>query len=460
MEPSESNFILAKACMTYLLFSRFEIHLLITREDRLPVHSKYMEKHYFLSYAARNWPAHFGLTKDSHELLRAWYDICNTKSKRFETWTNACRIHPCKGTANFFEVACSLGHDTIVKQLLRPSIDLEKYHGTRYGTVLACAVRAGHHAVVDILISHGAATDTRDGKGQTPLYTAALMGAERMVRKLLCNGASLDIADDGGRTPLFSAVRSESVNIVNMMLEKGASTDVRDREGLTPLTYAAWINSGRIVKILLEKAQDAYLADLTTTNLEPDGEHMQELMSNVILREVSSLDFRLWQGMTVLHWAAKYGLDKIVQKLLEKGASVDIEDEEKSTALVHAVVEGHTGVVQVLLAHGASKDVQDTFSRTLLMRATAQKHKDIIQILLENGAPVDVGDHNGQTALHHAANSGGKDIAQMLLDAGADPNALDNGHLKPLDLAEWRRNQPVMELLEALTNDDYMSPVQ
>ena len=451
IEPSESNFILAKACITYLLFSIFEIDPLKTRERRHSVHSKYMEKHYFLSYAAQNWPTHFGLTKNSHELLRAWYDICNTESKRFETWTNACCLHPRKRTADFFEVACSLGHDTIVKQLLRPSIDLEKYQRTRWGTVLTCAVRAGHHAVVDILISHGAATNTRDGKGQTPLYTAASMGAERMVRKLLFNGASLDIADDGGRTPLFSAVSSESVNIVNMMLEKGASMNVRDREGLTPLMYAAWITSGRIVKILLEKAQDAYLSDLTTTNLEPDGEHMQELMSNIILREVSSLDFRIYQGMTVLHWAASNGWDKVVQKLLEKGASVDIGGD---TPLVLAVIRGHAKVVRILLAHGANKDALDTDGRTPLIWATMANRKNIVQILLEYGARVDF-DDDGETALHRAASMEGKEITQMLLDAGADPNALDNRHQKPLDLAKGRRNQPVMELHEPLTNDDY-----
>ena len=459
MEPSESNFILAKACITYLLFPIFENDPLKTDLKGQPSQSTYIVKHYFVSYAAQNWPAHFRLAKDSHELSLAWYNMCNTQSKRFETWTTACSNQPCERKADFFEVACSLGHDTIVKQLLRPNIDLEKYHGTYDGTVLACAARGGHHAVVDILISHGASISTTDLCGHTPLYWGVFSGSETvvesllqagasvdtgssdsqttcfhiaagegwegMVRIFLCYGASLDVTDcEGrtplflaarsksvsivnmmldkgasmdvrdheGRTPLFSAVQSESLSIVNIMLDKGASTDVRDREGLTPLMFAAWISSGRIVKTLLQKTQDAYLSDLTTTNLEPDGEHMHELMSKIILREASSLDVRLRQGMTVVDWAARPAWDKIVQKLLERGASADVRDKE------------------------------------------------------------------WQTVLHHVAKGGGEEFTEMLLDAGADPNALDNSRLKPLDVAKLWRDQPVVELLEPLTNDDYEYP--
>ena len=473
------------------MFSIFESDPLKTQEGRDPVRSTYIEKHYFLSYAAQNWPAHFRLAKDSLELSLAWYDICNIESKRFETWTNACYVHPCRRAADSFEVACSLGHDTIVRQLLGASTDLEKYHGTYDGTVLACAARDGHNAVVDVLISHGASINTRNRWGHTPLFwgvdsgsetvvksllqagafvdakalksqtclhIAADGGWEGMVRLLLCNGASLDVIDDQGRTPLFSAVKSESVNIVNMMLDKGASTDVRDHEGWTPIKYAAWINSGRMVKILLQKTQDAYLSDLTTTNLEPDGEHIQELMSNIILREASSLDIRLWRGMTVLHWAAKHGWDKIVQKLLENGASLDIEDNMNSTALVLAVVERHIKVVRILLAHGASKEVGKFYGRTPLMLATSENQKDLVQILLENGARVDFEDSRGQTALHFAAERGWKEITQMLLDAGADPNALDNQRLKPLDLAKKGGHQAIVELLMPLTNDNSEYP--
>ena len=60
-------------------------------------------------------------------------------------------------------------------------------------------------------------------------------------------------------------------------------------------------------------------SDLTTTNLEPDDEYMWELVSKIVLREATPLDTRVWLGMTGLHWAAKYGRNKSVQELLERG---------------------------------------------------------------------------------------------------------------------------------------------
>ena len=591
MESSESNLIFAKICITYLLFSIFESDPLRPLYRKNPLYKSYMEKHYFLSYAAKNWPTHFRLATDTHELSQSWCNICNTESNCFRSWLHASnRVWYVDG-ADSFDVASFLGHDTIVKQLLRPDTDLEKHHATHGGTVLARAADRGYHAVVDTLISHKASINTEDASGRTPLHYGVESGSETVVdsllqagafvdgtaspsqtplhiaaskdyeavaKILLCNGASLDVTDyrgqtpllsaircgsvnivnmlldkgasmdvrdeegrtplfsairygsvnivnmlldkgasmdvrdeegrtplfsalkvpsvdiintlldrgasmdiydKNGRTPLFSAIKSESVNIVNILLDKGACVDVRDNKGLTPLSFAAWEGNGRMVNVLLQKAQHANFSVLISTNLEPDSEHMQELMFNIILREASSLDIKLSEGMTVLHWAAMHGRDKSVQELLEKGASVDIEDEGGSTALIWAARQGHAEVVRVLVAHGAKLDVSGGFScETPLMYAAQEGHKSIVQILLENGARVNFGDNDCQTALHYAALTGDDEITRMLLDAGADPNALDFDDKKPLDLARRWKRHAVVELLEPLTNDDYERP--
>ncbi len=560
MESSESNLILAKICITYLSFSIFESDPL-----RLPDHAghlyfSYMEKHYLLSYAAENWPTHFRLAKDTHELLQSWCNICNTESNRFKTWFNASYLISYEEGADFFYMACYLGHDTVVKQLLRPDTNLEKYHATGEGTVLARAAGSGYHAVVGTLISHGASINTGDrwnktplhygaesgnetvvnsliqagayvnaknDGSETPLHSAARKGHEAVVKILLCNGASLDITDDQGRTPIFSAIGGESVNIVNMLLDKGASVDVsdkdgrtplfsaigsrsvsivnmlldkgasvdvrdkngrtplllaiegssvdifkmlldkgacvdvRDNNGLTPLSYAAWEGDGHMVKLLLQKVQHADFPDLISTNLEPDSEHMQELMFDIILKEASSPDIEFSEGETVLHRAAMHGWDKSVQKLLEKGISVDITAKGGLTALALATLRGQTEAVRFLVSHGANLDVRDSASEaseTPLMQAVRHGYKSIIQILLENRALVNLRDDYRATALHHAAARGGEEITQMLLDARADPNALNDRGRKPLDVAKMWKHQAVVELLEPLTNDDYERP--
>ena len=563
MESSESNLILAKICITYLLFSIFESDPL-RFEKPFPgpaghPYTSYMEKHYLLSYAANNWPIHFRLAKDTHELSQSWCNICNTESNRSKTWINASYLisdEEVEG-ADFFYMACCLGHDTIVKQLLWPDTNLEKYHGTGGCTVLARAAGGGYHAVVGTLISHGASINARDRWNQTPLHygvdsgnetvvnsliqagafvdaknnvsntplhSAASKGYEAGAKILLCYGASLDITDDQGRTPLFSAIGGESVSIVNMLLDKGASVDVRDKDGrtplfsaiggesvsivnmlldkgasvdvrdkdgrtplfsaieessvdifnmlldkgacvdvrddngLTPLSYAAWEGDGRMVKLLLQKAQHANFSDLISTNLEPDSEHMQELMFDIILKEASSPDIKFSVDETVLHRAVMNGWDKSVQKLLEKGTSVDITARGGLTALALATLRGQTETVRFLVSHGANLDVGDDIFETPLMQAVRHGYKSIVQILLENGARVDFRNFECGTALHHAATRGEEETTQKLLDAGADPNAIDNKGVKPLDVAKMWNHQAVVELLEPLTNDNYERP--
>ena len=456
MESSESNLILAKICITYLLFSIFETSPLPPGEQMKfgdVIHISYTWKIYFLSYAAKNWSTHFRLAKDNHELSLAWYDICNTKSSHFKTWLYASDSHWHLAGADSFVVACYLGHDSIVKSSLRPATNLETDHATIEGTVLASAAKYGHHAVVDTLISRGASINTRNSKGRTPLYygvesgnetvinsllqagasidekdlmcwqtplnLAASRGCEPAAKILLCNGASLNTTEIGGRTPLFAAIQSGNVRIVNMMLDRGASMDVRSMNDLTPLSYAAQIGSSRMVKALLQRRQHTYVSDLTATDLELDGEQMQELMENIAIMEASSLDLRFCRGMTQLHVAVRDGQGKRVQKLLDKGASVDVRDRDDNTALTWAVI---------------------------------RSHRDLVRVLLDNGALVNCRNDFGQMPLHYAAESGAEEMTRMLLDAGADPNAVNRSHRKPLDLVKRAEYQAVVKILGPLTD--------
>ena len=335
MESSESNLILAEICLTYLLFSVFESDDTLTYGsalggNRIALRYKsYTEKHCFLSYAADNWPTHFKLAKDTHELSQAWHSICNTKTNRFTSWIRLKSVVGAQFSDSDlahgddpFDIACCLGHDTIVKQLLRPDTDIENYHTTWGGTALLRAAKRGHHEVVDTLISHGASINTKNGYSQTPLHCgvesgsetvlnsllqagafvdakdfdsktplhiAALMGHEALAKILLCNGASLDTTNGEGQTPLFSAIHGSNVNIANMMLDKGASVDVRDSDGRTPLSYAAWTMNGRMVKFLLHKTQHTGFSDLISKDCDPDSEYMEELMVHIVFTEVPSL---------------------------------------------------------------------------------------------------------------------------------------------------------------------------
>jgi hypothetical protein len=52
------------------------------------------------------------------------------------------------------------------------------------------------------LLARGAAVDTADNRGATPLLIAGQIGHLTLVRELLARGAAVDTADSSGRTPL------------------------------------------------------------------------------------------------------------------------------------------------------------------------------------------------------------------------------------------------------------------
>jgi hypothetical protein len=92
-----------------------------------------------------------------------------------------------KGGIEVYPQFSSLTHDD----------DLETSNG---GTPLSCAAGKGHVSVVRLLLEHGAAVDSRNDRGRTPL----------------------DSKNDCGRTPLSYATEKGHESVVRLLLEYNA----------------------------------------------------------------------------------------------------------------------------------------------------------------------------------------------------------------------------------------------
>ena len=121
-------------------------------------------------------------------------------------------------------------------------------------------------------------------------------------------------------------------------------------------------------------------------------------------------------GLTPLHLAAGEGHRRVVRRLVEAGAQIDICDTSwsEATPLCSAARWGRTPTVALLIRLGA--DVRATANRTQA------------------------------TALRFAAANGHVKIAEALIEAGADVNAA-SGHRTPLDEAASARHRAMVELL-------------
>ena len=112
-------------------------------------------------------------------------------------------------------------------------VDVDGITGTKNigASALLIATRAGHTAVVELLLAHGASVDKQNPNGVTPLYAASWENNPAVVALLLGSGASVDLAGDDGSTPLYIASEKNHFEVVTLhvLLGAGASVDLGSR---------------------------------------------------------------------------------------------------------------------------------------------------------------------------------------------------------------------------------------
>lgn len=165
---------------------------------------------------------------------------------------------------------------------------------------LVLAAKAGRLERVLTLLAEGAAVNSRDRNGDSPLNMAASKGNEAMVEALLRAQADVNLANLAGVTPLMGAAFSGKAQIVRQLLAAGARPEPLDRVRKNAAIYAAGVG-----------CQDC-LAEL--------------------LRAGTPVNARLDNDETLLMWAAAYGHLATVRFLLEQGADRQLRDNRGKTA--------------------------------------------------------------------------------------------------------------------------------
>jgi L-ascorbate metabolism protein UlaG (beta-lactamase superfamily) len=120
-----------------------------------------------------------------------------------------------------------------------------------------------------------------------------------------------------------------------------------------------------------------------------------------------------------IHLAAAAGSQRIVDALIEKGASLDATDKSGKSLLHNAAIGGLAGLAGRLLAREANIDAVDNRGKTALHYAVSKDRGDVIDILLGGGADPNRVDVDGRTPLHIADDAGRNDIAKLLRKGGA-----------------------------------------
>lgn len=248
-------------------------------------------------------------------------------------------------------------------------------------------------------------------RSTTSLHIAAHFGLTDLLRILIEGGAEVNAMDERGETPLLSAVKAGHVNTtVFLVTESGANPRLKDVAGGTAMAYAAVYGSEAIVRFLLD------------WGVEPESHFEKNYVCNP------------------LHPAAANGHISVMKLLLDKGATIDGLDSEKSTPLQLAVLYGHQSAVKLLLDRGPDQRLVNNYSDPLVCVAAHNGHEAIVRLLLSQGADPAARDRRGQTPLLAAMASGHEGTISLLLTVPFDVNAHDDDRRTALSYAVEKGN--------------------
>lgn len=319
-------------------------------------------------------------------------------------------------------------------------------------------------------LAKGAKIDTKDGNGRTPLMLASKMGHIPLVIVYLDRNASKDLKDQNGQSALSHACLNNQLDAVRILLEQGADTESKAKNGQTGLMMAAENGYHDVMGLLLEKgAKPAFTLETEIEIAEGSGDFNANLINAILNHNedqaVTALgagakpDLRSKRNIPVLVLAAARQQEVVVNKLLDKGADVNIRASyakagiEQITALHVAAAKGHTSILGILLARGAKVDAQEKTGLTPLMNSAEQGHVVPSILLLDKGADPNIQDYAGNSPLLLAVANNHQDVARILIEKGSDVNLADGEFTTPLMLAaQFGYTDMVALLLEGGAN--------
>ncbi|XP_065091614.1 ankyrin-1-like [Ochlerotatus camptorhynchus] len=119
--------------------------------------------------------------------------------------------------------------------------------------------------------------------------------------------------------------------------------------------------------------------------------------------------------MDPLHWAARYAHLEIVELLLDRSASINVQQKDKDTPLHLAIRYDQTmEVVRLLVKRSADQNIRNKKLRTPLHMAAHFDRKSIVNILI-NAENLNSQDSNGCTPLHLAVEKGVVEVVKALI---------------------------------------------
>ena len=296
--------------------------------------------------------------------------------------------------------------------------------------MLLTYARNGFEEEVIKLLDNGAVVNARNRQSQTALYVASEQGHMKIVEILLSRGANVNL----GAKPLIAAARCGFLHCVQLLLDKGALINATQSKGKTAFYEACEKRKYPVVDLLLSRGanpctvpagMDTPFAILANSTQFANYEHCVNILKNMFAKHASMLKDGNFEASCRL--ACQLGLREMTMRLVAKETNNNIQKYD-GFALYYSAKNNWPEVLEKLLDRGLSVDsVMTSGGKTALAGACEGSQRHIIKMLLQKGADPDIGRRSGynldselKTPLDIAASKGDVLILTMLLDNCTD----------------------------------------
>lgn len=449
------------------------LHLSVRDENRTDIFEMLVEKGAELSLSNR-----IGLTPLHYVAFKGRLDMVKTRLER-----DVCE----KIGHSLLFCAVIGGHADFIRGLLEKGANINDSDENGV-TPLHCAVIKENVDFTALLLEKGARVNAQDIRGNAPLHIAVHKLCTTLVKLLLDWKADVNCGDKNGVLPLHIGAYKGDINIVDLLLNKNGDINAQDAlQGNTALHVCAEAGYGDIFKLLLEKGANPSFYN-KEEGITPF--HYAAAKGYLHIIEACELDADILMNIpdssdnTLLHTAANYGRDTVLEWLLTEGVDVNVmnqhcstplhfavysnhlssarllllqkevdvnmKDQDGNTALHLATVRGNFDVVQLLLeVEGCDVNIANKQGVTPLQYSIVKQHDAITVMLLENNRTVEVNvrDNDGSTPLHFSVSADNLDLVKLLLDKGAHADISNNNLVTSLHIAVLKRLEDVIKLM-------------
>ncbi|XP_028295831.1 NF-kappa-B inhibitor epsilon [Gouania willdenowi] len=201
--------------------------------------------------------------------------------------------------------------------------------------------------------------------------------------------------------------------------------------------------------------------DTLLTTITEDGDTLLHLaiihneveiaqeLTQIFPKEVLDIQNNLYQ--TPLHLATYLNLTSVVKDLVNKGVSLELQDQDGNTALhlacQHGLVECASEMTFSRSSLSTVLKMQNWRGLACLHLAALYRQHQIMKLLMKNGADLNIQEGtSGKTALHIAVELHDVTSVKLLLPGADMDSAMFNG-CTPLHLAVGRQDAAIANLL-------------